>query len=106
MRGLWPTLRKRKGRLTGYVRQEPIGEGSAGRRETYLSKVDDEINRTATSKAGFVIEPSATCDNDVVILAPRTQRRAFGPNLEAVVFQHITERNATDLVGKLRDFHL
>ena len=30
----------------------------------------------------------------------------FGFDLKAVVLQHITERNASDLAGKFRDFHL
>ena len=32
--------------------------------------------------------------------------RAFGLNLKPVMLEHIAERNAADLVGKLRDFHL
>ena len=40
------------------------------------------------------------------MLALRAERRAFGPDLKAVMLQHITERNAAHLVGKFRDFHL
>jgi hypothetical protein len=68
--------------------------------------VDNEINRAAIAHCCFIVEPPAARDDDVVMQAPRPERRAFGPNLKAVTLEDIAERNASHLVGKVRDFHL
>lgn len=106
MRGFSPALRKRKRCLPRWDRQKRVRQRSAGRRETDPGKVDNQIYGTTTSYSCLVIEPAASCDDDVVICAPGTERRAFPLNLKPIMLQHIAERNDTHLVGKLRDFHL
>ena len=86
--------------------QELFGQGLTGDEEIHLAKVDNQSNRATATQSRFVIEPPAARDDNVVMLAPRAERRAFGPNLKAVMLQHLTKRNASNLVGKFRDFHL
>ena len=67
MRRLLPAPRKRKGSLARCERQKLSRQRSASRREIYLGKVDNQINGTAAAHSYLVIEPSAACDDDVVI---------------------------------------
>ena len=104
--GLLPTLRKRKRCLTCCKWKKIIGQASARCGNIDLGKMDNQINCTAPAYSCFVIEPPAARNDDVVMLVLRTERRTFRPNLKSVMLQHIAERNAANLVGKLRDFHL
>jgi hypothetical protein len=64
----------------------------------------DQVNRSAPADICFVVEPPTSRDDDVMPLGLRAKRRALGLGLKAVMLQHITKRNAADLVGKFRDF--
>jgi hypothetical protein len=96
MRGLWPASRRGRCCLTCCVSKEQIHPGN----------VDNQINRAASTYPGFVVEPPAAGDDDVVMLALRSERHAFGLGSKAVTLQHITKRNVADLVCEPGDFHL
>ena len=78
VRGLLPAPRKRKRCLARCERQKLVRQRSAGRREIHLGDVDNQINGTATAHSCLVVEPPVACDDDVVMLALRAERRAFG----------------------------
>ena len=105
MQELPRAFRKRKCSLTVCEWPELIGQGSACRGEIHLGDVDHQINRACATNPGLVVEPPAAGDNDVVVLVPRAERRAFGLGLETIPFQHFTERNVAHLVGEYGDFH-
>jgi hypothetical protein len=66
----------------------------------------DQVNCSAPTNIGFVVEPPAAGNNDVMLLGLRAERRAFGLGLKAVTLQDIAKRNVADLVGEFGDFHL
>ena len=106
MRVLWPASRRGRRCLTCCVSKELIGQKSAGNGEIHPRNVDNQINRPASTYRGLAVEPPAAGDDDVVMLALRADRRAFGLGSKAVTLQHITKRNVADLVCELGDFHL
>ena len=79
---------------TGTPRRNPPGD------------MHDQVNRSAPADIGFVVEPPAARDDDVMPLGLRAERHAFGLGLKAIMLQHIAKRNVADLVGEFRDFHL
>ena len=64
----------------------------------------NQINRTATTQPGFVIERPAARDDDVVVLAPCAESLALGLGIKAVMLQDITKRNAADLSASCEIF--
>ena len=65
----------------------------------------DQVNRSAPADIGFVVEPPAARNNDVMPLGLRAERRAFRLGLKAVMLQNITKWNVADLVCEFGDFH-
>ena len=97
--GLWG---ERGMGLTCGKRAEFISQGAARNREINSRDMHDQVNRAASADVRLVVEPAASCDNDVVPLGLGTKRDSLAFHLESVMREHLTKGRVPNLISEFR----
>jgi hypothetical protein len=84
---------------------EFIGQRSARNGEVHPGDMHDQINRAAPADVGFVVEPPASCNHDVMSLGFRAERDSLALHVESVMREHVSKRRVANLVSELGNFH-
>ena len=65
----------------------------------------DQVNRAASSNVGLIVEPSASCNHDVVPFGLRAECRSLALHVESVMRENVSERRVSNLISELGKVH-
>jgi hypothetical protein len=83
-------------------RAEFVGQRPARNREIDPDDMHDQVNRAASADVGLIVEPSASCNHDVVPSGLRAECRSLA--LHVVMRENVSERRVSNLISELGRF--